>query len=192
MVISFRHINTVQTFNSTKFSADEEDSTYYLGNDSTTILQGTPDIKYTDVCLCKANGTLYSHGRFYYADKQTNDGNIMFTRNNVPIPLSAPNNTEKSTFSANQTENVVCNIEVPTTTSELTNDAKFGSLADILVDGKVILWNATTQKLVTATADQLRNLLMWIGTEDELRTLVSNSGLEEGKLYATLDNSYFS
>lgn len=128
----------------------------------------------------------------YKVGGQINDGNIMFTRNNVPIPLSAPNNTEKSTFSANQTENVVCNIEVPTATSELTNDAKFGSLADVLVDGKVILWNATSQKLVTATTDQLRNLLMWIGTETELRTLVSNSGLEEGKLYATLDNSYFS
>lgn len=131
-------------------------------------------------------------GTTYDVGGQVNDGNIMFTRNNVPIPLSAPNNTEKSTFSANQTENVVCNIQVPTTTSELTNDANFGSLADVLVDGKVILWNATTQKLVTATTDQLRNLLMWIGTETELRTLVSNSGLEEGKLYATLDNSYFS
>lgn len=131
-------------------------------------------------------------GTTYNVGKQVNDGNIMFTRNNVPIPLSAPNNTEKSTFSANQTENVVCNINVPTATSELTNDAKFGSLADILVDGKVILWDATNQKLVTATTDQLRNLLMWIGTESELRTLVSNSGLEEGKLYATLDNSYFS
>lgn len=131
-------------------------------------------------------------GTTYNVGKQVNDGNIMFTRNNVPIPLSAPNNTEKSTFSANQAENVVCNIQVPTTTSELTNDANFGSLADILVDGKVILWNATTQKLETATTDQLRNLLMWIGTETELRTLVSNSGLEEGKLYATLDNSYFS
>lgn len=134
----------------------------------------------------KVQGTTYNVGG------QINDGNIMFTRNNVPIPLSAPNNTEKSTFSANQTENVVCNIQVPTTTSELTNDSNFGSLADVLVDGKVIIWNATTQKLVTATTDQLRNLLMWIGTETELRTLVSNSGLEEGKLYATLDNSYFS
>lgn len=131
-------------------------------------------------------------GTTYDVGKQVNDGNIMFTRNNVPIPLSAPNNTEKSTFSANQTENVVCNIEVPEKTSELTNDAKFGSLADVLVDGKVIIWNNTTQKLETATTDQLRNLLMWIGTETELRTLVSNSGLEEGKLYATLDNSYFS
>lgn len=131
-------------------------------------------------------------GTTYDVGKQVNDGNIMFTRNNVPIPLSAPNNTEKSTFSANQAENVVCDIQVPTTTSELTNDANFGSLADVLVDGKVIIWNNTTQKLVTATTDQLRNLLMWIGTETELRTLVSNSGLEEGKLYATLDNSYFS
>lgn len=128
----------------------------------------------------------------YKVGGQINNGNIMFTRNNVPIPLAAPNNTEKSTFSANQEENVICNIDVPEKTSELTNDANFGSLADILVDGKVILWNNTTQKLVTATTDQLRNLLMWIGTEDELRTLVSNSGLEEGKLYATLDNSYSS
>lgn len=131
-------------------------------------------------------------GTTYNVGKQVNDGNIMFTRNNVPIPLSAPNNTEKSTFSANQAENVVCNIDVPENTSDLTNDSNFPSLADIVVDGKVILWNATTQKLETATTDQLRNLLMWIGTETELRTLVSNSGLEEGKLYATLDNSYFS
>lgn len=131
-------------------------------------------------------------GTTYNLGKQVNDGNIMFTRNNVPIPLSAPNNTEKSTFSANQTENVVLNIEVPEKTSELINNSNFGSLADVLVDGKVIIWNNTTQKLETATTDQLRNLLMWIGTEDELRTLVQNSGLEEGKLYATLDNSYFS
>ena len=127
----------------------------------------------------------------YDVGGQINDGNIMFTRNNVPIPLSAPNDTEKSTFSANQAENVVCNIEVPTTTSELTNDANFGSLADILVDGKVILWNATTQKLETATTEQLTELLLWAGTETELRELKENDELEEGKLYAIYDNVEF-
>lgn len=66
------------------------------------------------------------------------------------------------------------------------------TLGDVLVDGKVVLWNAATQSLVTATTDQLRNLLMWIGTEAELRTLQQNDSLEEGKLYATLDNTYFS
>jgi hypothetical protein len=66
------------------------------------------------------------------------------------------------------------------------------TLGDVLVDGKVVLWNAATQSLVTATTDQLRNLLMWIGTEAELRTLQQNDTLEEGKLYATLDDTYFS
>ena len=66
------------------------------------------------------------------------------------------------------------------------------TLGDVLVDGKVVLWDATNQCLVTATTDQLRNLLMWIGTETELRTLKQNDTLEEGKLYATLDNTYFS
>jgi hypothetical protein len=66
------------------------------------------------------------------------------------------------------------------------------TLGDVLVDGKVVLWNAATQSLVTATTDQLRNLLMWIGTESELRTLQQNDSLEEGKLYATLDDTYFS
>ena len=127
----------------------------------------------------------------YDVGGQINDGNIMFTRNNVPIPLSAPNNTEKSTFSANQAENVVCNIEVPTTTSDLANDANFGSLADILVDGKVILWNATTQKLETATTEQLTELLLWAGTETELRELKENDELEEGKLYAIYDDVEF-
>ena len=127
----------------------------------------------------------------YDVGGQINDGNIMFTRNNVPIPLSAPNDTEKSTFSANQAENVVCNIEVPTTTSDLANDANFGSLADILVDGKVILWNATTQKLETATTEQLTELLLWAGTETELRELKENDELEEGKLYAIYDDVEF-
>lgn len=75
------------------------------------------------------------------------------------------------------------------TLSDLPTKATLG---DVLVDGKVILWDATNQKLVTATTDQLRNLLMWIGTEAELRTLQQNDTLEEGKLYATLDNTYFS
>lgn len=64
MVISFKHIDTLSTFNSTKFSADSTDSTYYLG-DSTTPLQGTPTVKYTDICLSKANNVFYSHGTFY-------------------------------------------------------------------------------------------------------------------------------
>lgn len=66
------------------------------------------------------------------------------------------------------------------------------TLGNILIDGKVIIWDATNQCLVTATTDQLRNLLMWIGTDAELRTLQQNDTLEEGKLYATLDNTYFS
>lgn len=69
--------------------------------------------------------------------------------------------------------------------------AQKATLADILVDGKVILWNATTQKLETATTEQLTELLLWVGTETELRELKENDGLEEGKLYATYDNVEF-
>jgi len=73
MVISFKHINTVSTFNNTKFSADSTDSTYYLGDSTTTILQGTPDVLYTDIAFIKPTGQIITHGRVYSCNELTFD-----------------------------------------------------------------------------------------------------------------------
>lgn len=64
-MISLKHISTLSTFNQTKFSADSTDSSYFLGSDQTQIFQGTPDVKYNDLCYIKCSNLQYTHGHLY-------------------------------------------------------------------------------------------------------------------------------
>lgn len=64
-MISLKHISTLATFNQTKFSADSTDSSYFLGSDQTQIFQGTPDVKYNDLCYIKCSNLQYTHGHLY-------------------------------------------------------------------------------------------------------------------------------
>ena len=64
-MISLKHISTLSVFNQTKFSADSTDSSYFLGSDQTQIFQGTPDVKYNDLCYIKCSNLQYTHGHLY-------------------------------------------------------------------------------------------------------------------------------
>lgn len=64
-MVSLKHISTLSTFNQTKFSADSTDSSYFLGSDQTQIFQGTPDVKYNDLCYIKCSNLQYTHGHLY-------------------------------------------------------------------------------------------------------------------------------
>lgn len=64
-MVSLKHISTLATFNQTKFSADSTDSSYFLGSDQTQIFQGTPDVKYNDLCYIKCSNLQYTHGHLY-------------------------------------------------------------------------------------------------------------------------------
>lgn len=64
-MISLKHISTLSVFNQTKFSADSTDSSYFLGSDQTQIFQGTPDVRYNDLCYIKCSNLQYTHGHLY-------------------------------------------------------------------------------------------------------------------------------
>lgn len=64
-MITLKHISTLSVFNQTKFSADSTDSSYFLGSDQTQIFQGTPDVKYNDLCYIKCSNLQYTHGHLY-------------------------------------------------------------------------------------------------------------------------------
>lgn len=64
-MITLKHISTLSVFNQTKFSADSTDSSYFLGSDQTQIFQGTPDVKYDDLCYIKCSNLQYTHGHLY-------------------------------------------------------------------------------------------------------------------------------
>lgn len=65
MIVSFKHINTQQTLNTVKFSADSTNSTYFLHSSPSTQIQGVPDINYEDVCFINLTGQIYTHGKLY-------------------------------------------------------------------------------------------------------------------------------
>lgn len=65
MALKFRHIDTQQTLNTVKFSADSTNTTYFLHSSPSTQLQGAPDVNYEDICFIKPTGQEYTHGKLY-------------------------------------------------------------------------------------------------------------------------------
>lgn len=65
MALKFRHIDTQQTLNTVKFSADSTNTTYFLHSSPSTQSQGTPDVNYEDICFIKPTGQEYTHGKLY-------------------------------------------------------------------------------------------------------------------------------
>lgn len=58
------HIETLGEFNSLKFSYDSTNTHYFTGG-SATIVEGTPDILYTDIAYIKPLSAIYTHAKIY-------------------------------------------------------------------------------------------------------------------------------
>ena len=61
------------------------------------------------------------------------------------------------------------------------------TLSDLAVNGRVTILD-NNGELTTLTTDELRNLLMWVGTEAELDAL-PDSEIVEGRIYSTYDGT---
>jgi len=58
------HIETLGEFNSLKFSYDSTNTHYFTGG-TDTIVEGTPDILYTDIAYIKPLSAIYTHAKIY-------------------------------------------------------------------------------------------------------------------------------
>lgn len=58
------HIETLSEFNSLKFSYDSTNTHYFTGGTS-TVVEGTPDILYTDIAYIKPLSCIYTHAKIY-------------------------------------------------------------------------------------------------------------------------------
>lgn len=58
------HIETLSEFNSLKFSYDSTNTHYFTGGTS-TVVEGTPDILYTDIAYIKPLSAIYTHAKIY-------------------------------------------------------------------------------------------------------------------------------
>ena len=67
----FKHIKAGYTLDRLKFSANEQNSSYFFGNNPTKTLIGAPDVMYDELVFCKERRIIYTHGAFY---ENTTDG----------------------------------------------------------------------------------------------------------------------
>jgi hypothetical protein len=81
------HIETLSEFNSLKFSYDSTNTHYFTGG-TDTIVEGTPDILYTDIAYIKPLSAIYTHAKIYpcpvleYDNEPTvNSGNLVNSGN---------------------------------------------------------------------------------------------------------------
>lgn len=58
------HIETLSEFNSLKFSYDSTNTHYFTGG-TDTVVEGTPDILYTDIAYIKPLSAIYTHAKIY-------------------------------------------------------------------------------------------------------------------------------
>lgn len=61
----FKHIKTGYTLDRLKFSANEQNSTYFYGNNPNQPQVGVPDIMYDELVFCRERRIIYTHGAFY-------------------------------------------------------------------------------------------------------------------------------
>ena len=81
------HIETLSEFNSLKFSYDSTNTHYFTGG-TDTIVEGTPDILYTDIAYIKPLSCIYTHAKIYPCpvleydiEPTTNSGNLVNSGN---------------------------------------------------------------------------------------------------------------
>lgn len=76
------HIETLSEFNSLKFSYDSTNTHYFTGGTS-TIVEGIPDILYTDIAYIKPLSCIYTHAKLYPCPVLEYDNEPTVSSNNL-------------------------------------------------------------------------------------------------------------
>lgn len=88
------HIETLSEFNSLKFSYDSTNTHYFTGG-TDTVVEGTPDILYTDIAYIKPLSAIYTHAKIYpcpvleYDIEPTASSNNLVNSGNIKKAIDA-------------------------------------------------------------------------------------------------------
>lgn len=131
------HIETLSEFNSLKFSYDSTNTHYFTGGTS-TVVEGTPDILYTDIAYIKPLSCIYTHAKIYpcpileYDNAPiANSGNLM-TSGNIK---SALDNNQRVFYAITETAGAtaVKEFTIPNFPTETINGVKTPLKGTILI-----------------------------------------------------------
>lgn len=177
-MVSLKHISTLATFNQTKFSADSTDSSYFLGSDQTQIFQGTPDVKYNDLCYIKCSNLQYTHGHLY-GSTEVGEAHVSLTQEEYDALSEEEKNNGKIYFIKD-----VINPDDLTVSGDAT-------IAGSLTIGETVTINNTTISGVVSSLDSTNpNPINSIAVTSRLRNFSIVNG-QERTLNITKDLDYF-
>lgn len=129
--MKFIHINTLEGFNSARFSAVSTNDSYFSGGNPGSISEGTPNVLYEDLAFCKATKVIYTHGALYEASDT--DLSNYYTKGDVDSTFATKNEltTKQNKISGNLgevvyhdgtdvfTQTIMCDGYVVDTTEDL-------------------------------------------------------------------------
>lgn len=131
------NVETLQEFQSLKFSYDSTNTHYFTGGTS-TIVAGTPDVLYTDIAFIKPLSAIYTHAKIYpcpvleYDNAPiANSGNLM-TSGNIK---SALDNNQRVFYAVTETAGAtaVKEFTIPNFPTETINGVKTPLKGTILI-----------------------------------------------------------
>lgn len=131
------HIESLSEFNSLKFSYDSTNTHYFTGGTS-TVVEGTPDILYTDIAYIKPLSCIYTHAKIYpcpvleYDNTPiANSGNLM-TSGNIKNALD---NNQRVFYAVTETAGAtaVKEFTIPNFPTETVNGVKTPLKGTILI-----------------------------------------------------------
>ena len=167
------HIETISEFNSLKFSYDSTNTHYFTGGTS-TVVEGTPDILYTDIAYIKPLSAIYTHAKLYpcpvleYDVTPTASSGNLMTSGNIKNALD---NNQRVFYSVTQTAGAtaVKEFTIPNFPTETINGVKTPLKGTILIaqcantdsrsaqlkfkvndGGEFPIWYSTAEKTNTA------------------------------------------
>ena len=131
------HIETLSEFNSLKFSYDSTNTHYFTGGTS-TVVEGTPDVLYTDIAYIKPLSAIYTHAKLYpcpvleYDVTPTASSGNLMTSGNIKNALD---NNQRVFYSVTQTAGAtaVKEFTIPNFPTETINGVKTPLKGTILI-----------------------------------------------------------
>lgn len=131
------NVETLQEFQSLKFSYDSTNTHYFTGGTS-IIVEGTPDVLYTDIAFIKPLSCIYTHAKLYHcpvleydSEPIASSGNLM-TSGNIK---SALDNNQRVFYAVTETAGAtsVKQFNIPNFPTETINGVKTPLKGTILI-----------------------------------------------------------
>jgi len=170
------HIETLSEFNLLKFSYDSTNTHYFTGG-TDTIVEGTPDILYTDIAYIKPLSCIYTHAKIYPCpvleydiEPTANSGNLVNSGNIKKAIDTAPRFYLGTCSTAGNV--AIKQVDIPNFPTQLVNGVETPIVGSVIAVQYQYRSEAVTEQR-TLKVNNTSAYPVWYGSAED--TLVSSN-----------------